>query len=862
MNEVWRRVIVRRLVEEWPRTLLTLLGVGLGVAVFVAIRLASHSALASFGDTVDAVAGKANLEVSASSEGMDERLFPILRRAPGVQAAAPVIEVVARARRGGAPRVRAAHAADDWPETVMVLGLDVFSEAPFRRTRDTDLQRADALALLAPRAAFVTRSFAARQGLRAGDTLTVLASGRPEPLVVRHVLGGDELDQALGGSVVIVDIATAQDLFRRDGRIDRVDLLVSARDRDRVRDALRRRLPADLDVDLPRGRTRQVENMVKAFDLNLTALSFIALFVATSLIVNAVALSVLRWRRTIGVLRAVGVTRRGVVALFLGEGLLLGVAGGALGLLLGTWLARGALGLVGRTLTDLYMVRQVAALHPDPGVYAIGFGLAVVAAFLAALLPALEAARTPAGVTLRQGLWIEAQPLPLRRWTWGGAALLLAAAATAAWTVSAGRPAGGFVSAFLTLCGFVLLAPAFTLAGEALVEPAARRLGGVPGGLGARSLREAIARTSAAVAAVMVAVGMWVALDVMVRSFRRTVDTWVTQTIRGDLYVEPVGHRENLGVASLPDSFVARVRALPEVRAVDTFRGTRFLYGGRLAFAAGVDFDVQRDFGSLQFTRGRSRQVLAEAETRRGFLVSESFAHHHRTRIGDSLTLETPSGRVSRPVLGVYYDYSTDAGAVLMDRALFERLWRTHRVESLAVYAAAGVDVTRLRARVLAAAGPGLVLSATPNQELRARVLQVFDQTFQVTYALQAIAILVAILGVAGTLTALILQRGREIAVLRAVGATRGQVRGIVLVESGLIGLFGALLGCVAGLALAMILIHVINRQYFGWTIRVHLDPGVFLQAIPVLVASALAAGIGPARRAATRVAAEAMRMD
>jgi len=161
----------------------------------------------------------------------------------------------------------------------------------------------------------------------------------------------------------------------------------------------------------------------------------------------------------------------------------------------------------------------------------------------------------------------------------------------------------------------------------------------------------------------------------------------------------------------------------------------------------------------------------------------------------------------------------------------------------------------------LKTAGP-LTMSATPNQELRARVLEVFDQTFQVTYALQSIAILVAVLGVAGTLTALILQRGREIAVLRAIGASRGQVRSIVLVESGLIGLIGAVLGCGCGLALAMILIHVINREYFGWTIRLHLDPVVFLQTIPLMVVSALLAGLGPARSAATRVAAEAMRMD
>lgn len=418
------------------------------------------------------------------------------------------------------------------------------------------------------------------------------------------------------------------------------------------------------------------------------------------------------------------------------------------------------------------------------------------------------------------------------------------------------------MSAFLALAGFSLCAPGFTRVLERVSAPLVGRIAGVAGTLGVRYLGEAVMRSGAAVAALMVAVGMLVALDVMVGSFRRTVDTWVTQTIRGDLYVEPVGHRENFGAAALPDSFVARVRALPGVIAVDTFRGARILYQDRLAFVAGVDFEVQRRLGNLQFTRGRAREVLAEARARRGAVVSESFSTHHHVQPGDRLRLATPAGGVMLPIAGVYYDYSTDAGGILMDAPRFEQLWRARRIESVAVYLAPGASVDQTRLAVLEAAGPELVLSATPNQSLRRRVLEVFDQTFQITYALQAIAILVAVLGVAGTLTALILQRGREIAVLRAVGALGAQVRKMVLVESALIGLAGALLGSICGLGLAMILIHVINRQYFGWTIRTHLDPLVFVQALALMVASAMLAGLGPARLAATRVAAEAMRMD
>ncbi len=214
------------------------------------------------------------------------------------------------------------------------------------------------------------------------------------------------------------------------------------------------------------------------------------------------------------------------------------------------------------------------------------------------------------------------------------------------------------------------------------------------------------------------------------------------------------------------------------------------------------------------------------------------------------------------PVTGVFYDYSVDAGAVLMDRRLFARLWRDDRTESLALYLESGTDVDATRRALLEAAGPDLFLSATPNQALRQRVLDVFDQTFRITWALQGIAVIVSVLGVAGALTALILQRGREIGVLRAAGALRGQIQAMVLVESGLLGTIGALLGCVAGVALSAILVHVINKQFFGWTLRWMVDPFVFIQATALMLVTAIAAGLAPARAAAGRASRDAMRMD
>ncbi len=864
MSALFRWVSLRHLLHERTRTALTVVGVALGVAVFVAMRLASHSALASFADTVDAVAGRANLQVAGTSEGFDERVFPWVRTTPGVAAAAPIVQLYAPARiaRRAAP-LDTASGRGRYDLTMMVLGVDVFEERPFERWREDAPTRAAALEFLAdPRAVAVPRAFADRERLVPGDTLEVVASGVPVPLVVRRVLAAEGLGQAFGGNVAVVDIATAQEVFRRAGRLDRIDLRVAPGRMAAVRAALAARLPADVEVETPAGRTRQVEGMVSAFALNLTALSFIAIFVATFLVFDAVAMAVVRRRRELGILRSLGVTRARLVRLVLTEALALGVAGSLLGLALGTLMARGALAAVARTLTDLYLVAHTDRLAHDPATYAAGLLLGIGSALVSALIPALEAARTPPAATVRQGAHLEAARMPVARWAWGGLALLALAAAVSWWTVAERQPLGGFASAFLTLAGFSLLAPAATLLGERAGAPLARRLCGIEGALGARFLREAVARTSVAVAALMVAVGMLVALEVMVGSFRRTVDTWVRQSIRGDLYVEPLGHRLNGSATRLPPELVDAARALPGVAAVDTYRGARIRYEGALVSAIGVDLAVQRDHGHLRFLAGDPRAILDRARARGEALVTESFAHHHRVHAGDSLTLATPGGRARLRVAGVFIDYSTDAGAVFVDRAVFARLWRDPRTESFAIYLAPGADGAGVARALTAAAGPGRLLAVTPNQALRERVLRVFDQTFQITYALQSIAILVAVLGVIGTLTALVIQRGREIAVLRACGAQRGQIQRMVLVESALLGLIGAALGCVAGVALALILVHLINRQFFGWSLTFTLDPWVLVRALGLLGGTATLAGLVPARLAARRVAREALRVE
>jgi putative ABC transport system permease protein len=847
-----RWISLRHLRDEPGRTLLTLFGVALGVAVFLAIRLANASALASFSATVDAVAGRANLQVAGGSGGFDEHLFLRVRGLPGVQAAAPVVQI-------------AAPAPDLGGETLLVLGLDFFSEAGFGRADAGDTSGAalpwlDFLA--APRAIAVTRSLARRHHLRLGSPLRLIAGSRPVTFHVRAILQSEELEQAFGGNLVVMDIGVAQDAFNRLRRLDRIDLLVPETERAAVMRRLAATLPSDLRVMRPESRGEAVANMLAAFQLNLAALSFIALFVSLFLVFNALSMSVIKRRQEIGILRSLGVGRRDVLRLFLMEAVFFGAAGALLGVGLGILLARGALGAVSQTISQLYVLVEARTLRLSPAVVAQGAAVGFGAAALAALIPAREAARTPVGVTLRQGALIELRPVALGPWSAAGALLLVLAAAAAAAGLLWHQPLWGFVSAGGVLAGFSALTPAATVALSGALEAPLHRLFGAEGRLAVRYLTASLARTGVIVASLMVAMAMLIGLSVMVSSFRDTVDTWVNQTIKADLYVEPAGRQISGAAAVLPGEVIETARRLPGVADIDTYHGVTISFRGGQVWLASVHLEVLGEHSRLLFRHGASQEILRRARAEAGAVVTESFSRRFDVHAGDTIRLETPDGARPLRIYGVFYDYATDQGAILMDHELYRRWFHDPILNSMALYLKPGVDPNAVRAELLRRLGGRYALTATPNQGLRRHVLQVFDQTFRITYALQAIAVLVAALGIVNTLTALILQRGREIGILRAVGALRSQVRRIVLIEAGLIGLCGYVIGALCGLVLAALLVFVINRQFFGWSIRMVLDPWIFLQAFALVAVTSLLAGLWPARHAAGRAPAEAMRLD
>ncbi len=842
-------LVWRPLTRDPARSLVTILGVALGVAVALAIRLANDGVLVAFQNSLDHVAGKTQLEVSAGEPGFDETLFAIVGDTPGVASAAPIVEAL----------VPVAGATEG---TLVVLGVDILGDTAIRDYRGPTPEMAEPLRLLTdPDAIVLTERYARGQGIAVGGRIVLNTPTGPKAFTVRGLLVDEGVARAMDGRLAILDIAAAQVHFGKLGRLDRIDIVLRPEaDVEPVAADLRRRLPPEMGVERPEARNAQVERMLGSFQLNLFVLSLIALFVGAFLVYNTMAVSVVRQRRQIGILRSLGANRAGILLVVLGESGLIGLVGAILGAALGVLLAERTLQAVSLTVSSLYafVVPGELAVPATTVLRAAAWGLGVTLA--ASLAPALEATRVPPGEDLaaasperRHRPWVSACV---------GTLCVLTAVGLAGLGPIAGRPIFGYAAAFALLLGTILLCP---LALRAFRRGLASSLGGsrlVAVRLAAGNLGRSVRRNAVTVAAMAVGLAMLVSVSTMIASFRQTVEVWIDQTIRADLYLARAGRLVKGADARLPADLLPRVRAVQGVADADGFRGLRLRdeHGGQFLLGSG-DFDLMARLGRLLFRQGDSRQILQEARARGAVVVSETFAERYGLREGDEVVLHPPGRTVRMKIAGVYYDYTTEGGLVVMDRRLFQELWADPWFNSIVIYLAPDADSEHVRDAVRRASGREDLLLLS-NRDLRHRILEIFDQTFAITYTLQAIALIVAALGVLTALAASVLERTREIGILRSLGVTRGGLVRSVLAEAGMLGILANALGILAGLGLSLILIHVINKQAFGWTIQFAF-PGLMIVRYALLaVGVSLLAGSFPAWRASRMPMAEAVRYE
>lgn len=813
--KLFGELILRPLRRDLTRTILTLLSIALGVAVVIAIELAGDAASGSFESSLIALVGKVDYEITANG-GVDERSIAKLASLPVNARFSPVIEQPVLIPGQGSTTL---YGIDTIPLMTGSEGEGTFDPAALEDS------------------AVVSGDLAARLHLKKGDKIL--------GFTIRSI-APDQNNEWIG-----IDIAAAQRLLNMYGKLDRIEVFLSpGEDGDSVERQIKAAIPPAWEVQTPGARSEENRRMLRAFRWNLRILSYISLLVGAFLIYNTIAVSVVRRRTEIGILRALGTSSRGVLLIFLGEATMLGILGSALGIALGRGLAAALVGMISDTVNALFTTSSpgAIALTPVSVLAALFTGTAV--AFASALIPAREAARVAPAEAMRRSVVEHETRLHIRR-----DLIVAGAAATIAIVLCqfgpiAGRPIWGYAATLFAVGATAMAAPAFVMGAIRALRGALKRWGGAPGLIAGRSLVASLARTSVIVTALATAISMMVAVGIMVGSFRETVQVWLESQLRADIYMRAQGPPAAGVFPPIAAPVEKIVEQTPGVAEVDVFHAFEFRYeGARATFGAGK-MDIVRRRRSLRFLSGNANEILASLPGQDRAIVTEPFADKHHVRVGEVLQIPLGARTAALTVAGIYYDYSSDQGTVLVDRSTLLKFLPDQPFTNIAVYVKPGADARKVR-RDLENRLRNFPLMIAPNEVLRRAAVEVFDRTFAVTYALEAVAIVVAMLGAANSLLALVLDRRREIGLIRYLGAATGQVRRMILMEAGLLGLLAGSLGLGLGMALSLVLIYVVNKQSFGWTIQFH-PPALLLAGALLLVwAVTVLAGVYPARFAA-----------
>jgi putative ABC transport system permease protein len=613
-----------------------------------------------------------------------------------------------------------------------------------------------------------------------------------------------------------------------------------------ARSQLQAILPAGVLIEAPEAAADQAANLSRAYRVNLTMLAAIALLTGGFLVFSAQALSVVRRRTEFAFLRALGLPRHSLFAWLVAEGALVGLAGGVVGVALGHALAWGALALLGGDLGAGYFAGLEPSLQFQPEVTAIYGALGMLAGIAGAWLPAREAATVSPAQALKAG--DEAALLGGRGHPWLGLTLLLASLAACAIPPLDGLPVGGYLAVACLLAGSVMLLPAVA-SGIARLLP---QRGPVPARLAAARLGAAPGHAVVAAAGVLTSVALAAAMAIMVASFRDSVDQWLTQILPADLYLRAGQAKTS---AYLDEALQARIAS---VNGVDRSSFTRH---DNLRLAAGqapvalIARPLAADGSDLPLV-GRARPGKETA-----IWISEAVQDIYGWRAGQQVTLPLAGKAVSAHVAGVWRDYSRQTGAVMIDLADYRRLTGDRLVNDAAIYLAPGVVADRVADALTALAGPGVLEIARPG-EIRAISLRIFDRTFAVTYLLEAVAVAIGLAGVAASFAALAAARRREFGMLRHLGLTRRQIGWMLAQEGALAAGVGVLAGLLAGGAIGLVLIEVVNRQSFHWSMDLHVPWASLAVFAAGLVALAALVAVLAGRQAMREDAVLAVRED
>jgi putative ABC transport system permease protein len=823
------------------RVSMTTLGIALGVAVFFAIRTANAALLDSLTLTVERLAGKSTLEISAGETGFPEATLDTVRATPGVKLAEPVIEVVA-------------NTAFHEEGSLLILGVDTTGDQQLREYEfdRSQTQIADPLTYLAqPNSILLSRTFADRHGLRIGDHFPAFSAHGKMDFVVEGVFKPTGLGAVFGGNIAVMDVYSAQVVFDRGHNFDRIDLVnapgVSVSD---LQKRLQARLPPGIEVERPETKGQSLENAVAAMRIGMMITSFIALLVGLYIIFNSFTIAVNQRWKEIGILRAVGVERENINRMFLVEALAMGVTGSAVGIVAGYFLAIGASTAMASIAGSVYGIvsTEVAPrMHLD---YALtAFGLGVAASLGGAWMPARAASYLNPILALHN---IEARQKESAL-GWGratlGAALLALSVLLIEFSPSGVGMTFQLSYAALMLIGLTVLLPLLVDWSARAVRPVMDRLGGSEGALAVDAMIQSPRRSAATVGALMIGLMSVYSTAAYIQSYKMMVSRWTTQLLNSDIVVTSSTLLRSSSY-HFSEDLGKKFASLPGVREVENVRFVLVPYESDSAAIVSIEMTgfLERSMNAIQ---GGNRETLQALMPRgQGVILSKNFAVKWHLKAGDRVHLNSPTGPLDLPILGIVEDYRSDKGTIFMDRTVYKQYWNDSAVDFIDVELKPGQNANVVKREVQGVTDGTEHALVYTKLEFEGWINAIVDKFFMLNYMQLVVAVIVAIVGIANTLVISVAERHREFGVIRSIGGYRSQIRKMVLLEAFSIAVVGVVVGSIAALFDTEFLSRTVSTVLTGYDVPFYFPWLLILETLPAVIGVSLLAGWIPARHA------------
>jgi putative ABC transport system permease protein len=816
----------------------------------IGVDIANLSASQSFELSTTAITGRATHYLSAGSSGVPEEVYIDLKRAGAEYPAAPVISFYLSSPQLG-------------DVTLQAIGIDPFAERSFRDLffGENFSQEGNLSALLTtPNTVLISNSLADYYQVEYGSKIEIVVGGRSKTVTVVGIVSSiDSLNQRALNDLLVMDISTAQEITDKIGYLDRVELILPE-DQPELIKSFQENLPPQVLVLPIESRTGIVQELTNAFQINLTALSLLAMVVALFLIYNTMAFSVIQRRPMFGVLRSLGLTRREIFLLVIFESFLVGISGAFLGTILGIVMGQGTIDLVTQTINDLFFVTTIRNLPLPIRSIIKGNLVGISATMIMAAFPAWEAVRIPpiSSIT-RSKLEIEInQRIP---WiTFSGLMILLTGVGIL--LIPTNNLVVSFGGTFLVIVGLAMLTPRVIISLMNWAGKVTERIWGALGRIAPREVINSLSRTAIDVAALMIAVAVTIGVSLMINSFRLTVVTWLDQILQGDIYISVAGASVSQPIYSLDPDILAKLDELEDIKEVYTLQTSLIESpNGPIQVAANNNPNDGQEQIYLS-SQVPPEQIWGELE-KGSVLISEPLMNRLGLPVeGGELQLITDRGLVAFPIAGVFYDYSSSQGSALFAQKTYQEYWSDENISAASLILKPGIDVDATTQSLKETFSGGQRLLIRPNQALKRETLEIFDRTFAITATLQFMTTIVAFIGVLSAIMTLQIDKQRQVGILRALGLTARQLWTLVLIETGLMGAAAGILAVPTGYILSLILIYIINQRSFGWTLQLQLDPAPFVGAILLAVTASILAGILPTRRILKQQPSEAIRFE